>query len=901
MTAALVRTTTLRPVAPLTGRSHQDGVIDRFRQVLQAQPDAVAVTDATRELTFAQVAVEAAGVLSAVRAAVGPTSEPIALLHSHDAGAVCALLAILGSGHPVLVLDPRTPVPRLKVLLERVNVRFCVTDATHAETAATLVPNPVRTPSPPRYPVGSVLPDGTEALWLIPPDPDSAAVIAFTSGSTGRPKVVVNDHRMLVRDAWTNSYATGCYDSDDVIAHTLPMAFHAGLMVTVAGLMVGCTMKLYDVRGSGIAGLADWVEREQATVMHTSPAILRAFLASGPTAVQLRSLSSLTIAGEAAYSRDVEPLRHLLPVGCTVRNRYGSSETGLIAEFAITAGQSLATGALPTGFAVGDTVLGLVDADGQPVPAGESGTVTVTAPRVALGYWGDPAATESAFTDLPDGTRTYVSSDLGRFDAEGRLHLLGRRDHSVKVRGYLVEPGEVDAALFALDDVREAIVVGVTRPGNGRTSLVAYVVSSAERHSAVDLRAALSLRLPSYMVPETVVFLSALPRTDRGKLDRSALPEPPAPTAGSSGQELTDWEVVVQHAWCLALALPDVGLDDDFFELGGDSLAAQTLMSLMVSELGVSPDEATSSALAQAPTLGTFARQLRRKPDPENETLIPLRTTGSLPPLFIAAGGGGLGVTFVPMARRLDPEQPAYALQAHALEQRGVPDWSVEAAARRHVASIRRVQPEGPYYLAGHSFGGLLALEMAHQLRRAGQEVALLVMLDSFPPDPSLIPAPQRSVMARVRGFLSLAGTGLRSSPGQDECWRFYEQSAVLHRRYRCAPWPGRTLVVLADSPEREDRAKWAPHLSGPWEMVEVKGDHFSLLREPDAGETAAVVGRALREAQQMALREAQQMALPEGQQMALPEGQQMALPEGQQISLRETQQTTLIGAQQHG
>lgn len=899
-----------RPVSPLEATSLRDGVIGRFGEVLRAQPGAVAVTDTERELTFAQVAVEAAGILSVIQATVGPGPsgrpgpstahepstapeqsnapgssnlpasriepglgpEPIALLHGHNAGAVCALLAVLGSGHPVLVLDPRTPVPRLKVLLERVDIRFCVTDSAHASIAAALVPHVVPTPSPPAQPsprdwsvhpeaavsseesgqpTTSPIPEGSEALWLRPPDPDSAAVIAFTSGSTGRPKVVANDHRMLVRDAWTNSHATGCYDSDDVIAHTLPMAFHAGLMATVAGLMVGCTMKLYDVRGSGIGGLAGWIEREQATVMHASPAILRAFVASMPTSRQLRSLRSLTIAGEAAYGRDVERARILLPTTCTIRNRYGSSETGLIAEFAITAEQILSEGALPTGFAVGDTVLGLVDEGGQPVPTGESGTVTITAPRVALGYWGDQSSTATSFADNLDGTHTYLSSDVGRFDAEGRLQLLGRRDHSVKIRGYLVEPGEVDAALFGLDDVREAMVVGRVRPGDGLNRLVAYVVSTAERPSAVELRTALSQRLPGYMVPETIIFLDALPRTDRGKLDRSALPEPPALAAGKGRKERSDWEKVVEDVWCRVLALPEIGLEDDFFELGGDSLAAQALMSLMVSEFGMPADDASSSLLVQAPTLGQFARRLHRKPDAENETLIPLRTTGSLPPVFIVAGGGGLGLAFVPIIRHLDPEQPAYALQAHALERRGVPDWSVEASARRHVASIRRVQSTGPYYLAGHSFGGLVALEMAHQLRRAGQEVALLVMLDSFPPDPSLIPVPRQSPAARARTLISLASTGLRSAPGVDQCWRFFQQSAVLHRRYRCEPWPGRTLVVLADSPEREDRAKWNGHLSGPWTMAELQGDHFTLLRDPHAAETAAVLGKALREARE--------------------------------------------------
>jgi thioesterase domain-containing protein len=303
---------------------------------------------------------------------------------------------------------------------------------------------------------------------------------------------------------------------------------------------------------------------------------------------------------------------------------------------------------------------------------------------------------------------------------------------------------------------------------------------------------------------------------------------------------------VVADVWARVLFVDDVGLDDDFFELGGDSLAAEALIAAMTGDLGVPGARVTTSVLAQAPTVRSFAARVTREPA-GHDVLIPIQTGGALPTLFVVAGGGGLGVAFLRLARHLGPDQPVMALQAHGMERRGVPDWSVRAVARRNIAAMRSMQPRGPYHLAGHSFGGLVAFEMAHQLHRAGQEVGQLIILDSFPPDPELQTVePALPVPARLKQAIGLALTGIHGAAGSDQYWRFYRLSGVLARRYRSRPWAGDTVVVLAEGPERDVRSRWAGHLDGSWRAVTVAGDHLSMIREPYVAETAEVVAAAL-------------------------------------------------------
>ncbi|AKT52178.1 AMP-binding protein [Arsenicicoccus sp. oral taxon 190] len=838
------------------------GVLPRLRDVVLARPDDPAVCDEEQELSYRELAERAAGILLGLRGALGQLQppperrgpegfgalEPVALCCEHTVTAVAGLVAVLASGHPVLVLDARTPGPRQQELIRRSGARLLLVDPANERLAAELPVTAV--------PLRDQAPAEPEHLWAAPPDPASVAALAFTSGSTGTPKPVANDHRLLVRDAWNSSVATDCYTSADTLAHTLPIAFHAGLTTTVHGLLVGARMRLYDARGRGIAGLPDVIAEHGCTLMITSPAILRGFVASGPDPARLLTLRRLTVAGESSYGRDVAAVRPLLPPGCLIRNRYGSSETGLIAEHVIGPGAVIPDGPLPAGSGVGRTVLSVVAADGSPAEEGQVGRLEVTAPQVATGYWQMPAETTAAFRDNPDGTRTYRTSDLGRRGPDGAVQIVGRADHSVKIRGYLVDPGEVDAALFALDDVREAVVVSQPRPSDGRPRLVAYVVprdggstGGVAAGGEVTLpdpaltarwRQALRGRLPGHMVPEVFALVGALPRNDRGKIDRAALPAVPTPAPGP--QRTTRWEQLVAEQWAAALEHDgQIEPESDFFALGGDSLAAEALMSRLITELGIQPALARTSVLAEAPVLSDFAARIRapdQVPDPALVTLVPGRP--GIAPVFFVAGAGGMAIALRPIALRLG-DRPAYGLQNPVLEGRGLPRLTLRSLAARYVEAVRAVQPEGPYLLAGHSFGGLLAFEMCQQLRAQGQQ-ARLAVIDSFPPDPRRQPPAMEgtSLADRAHSVVRLLRASLRDTRGGTDAWRFFVQADGMARSYRSQPWAGDALVLVAQSPEKEARQGWEPHLIGRHHLLEVSGDHFTLLREPWAEEVAS-------------------------------------------------------------
>ncbi|MET7638033.1 MupA/Atu3671 family FMN-dependent luciferase-like monooxygenase [Streptomyces sp. NPDC005438] len=626
------------------------------------------------------------------------------------------------------------------------------------------------------------------------------------------------------------------------------------------------------------ATLAELVHRHEVTHLQCTPSLAQLMLddPSGEARAALGRLRVLLVGGEAVPTALAQRLREAVPSG-TVHNMYGPTETTVWS----TAGRVLATdtGAptTPVGTPVANTSVYVLDAHRRPLPVGVPGELYIGGDGVARGYFRRPELTEERF--LPDpyrppsGTRParmYRTGDLARWLADGRLEILGRGDDQVKIRGFRVELGEVETALCDHPDVASAVVTA--RGDAGARYLAAYVVPAPGRTAGDSeaLREHLRARLPEFMVPARCTWLDELPLNSNGKVDRLRLPEPAAgPAQRTSTPPTTPVEKELAEAWSQALEIDPIGVHDNFFELGGHSItviravdfanrrgvrvtARQLFQHQTIAELAVVAEQNTS-----ATTSGT------------DDLLVPLKTTGALPPLFCLHSSTGTATSYVPLAGRLAEDRPCYGLEAAPIVP-GEPEESVEALAERYCAAIRTVQPEGPYHLLGWSLGGGIAWAMASLLQSRGEEIALLALLDTQPP--AELPEPlghAESVCAFADSLaLSMGGQTLGIDPGgiahlsqeaqyervlgalrEKGLVRDGEHEAMGARArmfvamtraasvWRATDYHGPVELLVADDPGDVHwfAQGWQRHADGPVRTRLVPGNHFTVVQSAGA------------------------------------------------------------------
>jgi amino acid adenylation domain-containing protein/non-ribosomal peptide synthase protein (TIGR01720 family) len=702
-------------------------VHEAFETQVYRTPDALAVVCGAESLSFSQLNRRANRLARYLQGrGVGPETT-VALCFERSASMIVALLAVLKAGGAYVPLDPDDPAQRARFTIEDCGARFVLTN----------VPSASGLPSgaAPAIFVDRIEPKLAELADTnlgVAVRADNLAYVIYTSGTTGRPKGVMIEHRSVSNLAEALHRAIYGEDPGRLrIGLNGPLAFDTSVKQIVQ-LANGHTLVVVpeEVRLDP-ASLFAYARAHGLDSLDSTPAQLESWIQGG-LLEEPRPAARILVGGEPISTRTWRRLAECQSI--SFYNVYGPTETTVDATAA-----RIEPGSKPNiGRPLANVLVYVLDGDLQPVPLGAIGELFIGGRGVGRGYRNDAALTAKLFLRDPfraePGARMYRTGDRARFLQDGSLEFVGRADSQLKIRGIRIEPGEVESVLEQQAGVQRA-VVAAREDGSG---LIAYLVPRTGLTLDIETprRAALA-QLPARLVPGRFVILEKLPLTSHGKVDRSALPSPPSSVGARTARSLTPTEQRLLPLWRDILAWPEISLDDNFFELGGHSIAALRLMGRVQQEFG---KRLPIAELFRNPTIETLAASLSDASQMRWETLVPIRSGGEDAPLFLAPGVGGNVSYYRALGNLVSPGRPVYGLQAVGLDGVTPPLASVEAIAAHNIREIRKVFPSGPWYLAGHSFGGKVAFEMSQQLRRAGEAVPLLAIFDTPAPAPSAFP-----------------------------------------------------------------------------------------------------------------------------------------------------------------
>jgi amino acid adenylation domain-containing protein len=780
---------TARDLPPVT-------IPDLFEQRVAATPDRPALVADGGTFTFAELN-RRANRLARLLVEEGAAPECYAaLLLPRTADAIVALFAVLKAGAGYVPIDPDHPVRRIALTIaDAAPVVVLTTKALRANAKTTgrvVVLDDPDTLARLDALSDRDLTDGERHAPLIPGTP---ACLIHTSGSTGTPKGVVIEHSGLVnlfhhhRDTLIRPNAR-----DRVVKAALSASLSfdtswEGLLWLLDGHELHFVGE--DVRREP-AAMLDYIDDHGVDFLDITPTYAEELVATGLLAEGRHRPAVIALGGEATGPALWTTLREVPDIAAY--NLYGPTECTVD-----TLHCALADSPDPiVGRPIANTRAYVLDRTGALVPPGVVGELYFGGTPVARGYHERPGLTAERFTDDPfgpPGAQMYRTGDLARWRPDGTLEFLGRADDQVKVRGFRIEPGEIESVLTTHPRVAQAAVV--VRDGR----LVAYVVPGDAVPEPAVLRQYAAARMPDYLVPPAYVVVDALPRTVNGKLDRAALPAPDLAALTTGRPPRDRRETVLCGMFAELLGVESVGIDDDFFSLGGHSLLVGRLIGRIRTEFGV---KLGIRAVFEAPTVAALAPRLTTQAgESAYETLLPLRTNGSGPPLFCVAPATGLAWAYAGLLTRL-PDRPLYGLQLVGAEQHA----GVAELAADLVAHLRSVQPAGPYHLLGASFGGLVAHEVAAQLEEQGHRVAVLALLDAFPFPESMRDRPPPTEDEFAAHVPDAAGFGIA-----DRLYRTYAHCARIGSAW--TPRRVDTEVVLFAA--TEDRS---PDWPGPdsWE-----------------------------------------------------------------------------------
>lgn len=686
-----------------------------LRKQAEITPENIALEFHASKITYFELQKKTNQLAQYLKAQGVESGDFIAVSFSRSPELLYTLLAIMQCGAAYLPLDPEYPKERLEFMLNDSGAKVLITSKT---LFASL----------PSWPQTLFVEDIIESLdeYSTLPlsytvSPEKMAYILYTSGSTGNPKGVPITHKNLVNFLCSMGQEPGISENDRLLSITTISFDIAGLELYLP-LIKGATLVMADHETARDGRLLlELVKSEKINFLQATPTTWSMLLDSGWS----EKLPIKALCGGEAMPADLA--KELLTKCDTLWNVYGPTETTIWSSLKqIKSDKKLITIGKP----IGNTQIYIINEQGNLVAPGNIGEIVIGGDGVAKGYWNRPELTAEKFIKNRFSTKEdviYRTGDLGKLLSDNEIECLGRVDQQVKIRGHRIEPGEVEQALLALEGIKSAVVLA------NENFLVAHIVPDISVENAeiqVPMwRESLASRLPAQLIPHDFNVLEKIPTTLNGKIDRKALLQYKANKKISYTAPRTEEENIVASIWKESLGLDTIDIFSDFFEMGGHSIKGVKVMVEIEKHTG---KRIPLSALFKYSTVEKFAKLLNTGTEIYSDCLVPIKPNGNKAPLFIVHGAGLNVLNFINLSKHFDEDQPIYGIQG--TKPKGFDGWyeSIEAMAAHYIDAVTKVNPKGPYALAGFSFGGIVAFEMTRQLKEQGKTVSLTALLDSY-------------------------------------------------------------------------------------------------------------------------------------------------------------------------
>jgi len=780
---------------------------------------------------------------------------------------VVGVLAILMAGSAYVPIDPKQPQERCWELLEQSEVHLVLTQTWVNEGLSW--PENIQIICVDNINEVSTVSQMPEALQ----QPEDLAYVIYTSGSTGIPKGVMIDHLGAVNTILDINKRFNVNHKDNVLALS-SLSFDLSVYDIFGTLAAGGTIVLPDA--SGTKEPAHWlslIEQEQITIWNSVPALMQLLLE-----YMVSSLISPAKLRLILLSGDWIPLTLPSQIKALIENVQvislgGATEASIWSIlYPITSINYSNFRSVPYGRPMVNQRIYVLDDKLDVCPIWVTGKLYIGGIGLAKGYWKDENKTLANFSIHPiTRERLYHTGDLGRYLPDGNIEFLGREDFQVKIHGYRIECGEIEAALLQHSAVKNALVTTVNEQQIAK-HLVAYVIPSYEAKPELsdELRIFLEKKLPRFMLPSSFIMLKNLPMTSNGKIDRRSLPKPDINSSTTKANLVLPrdkFEIQLVQIWSKILDVPIIGVQNNFFDLGGSSFTAMRLMALIQKKF---EKTLPLEILLQNPTIEHLANIIRQQIDIQSTSvLVPIQPAGKQLPFFCAHPIGGNVLCYVDLARHLGEEQPFYGLQSAGINGECEPLTRIENIAARFIESIKMIQAQGPYQIGGWSLGGIIAFEIASQLCQHGEEVALLALIDSYLPnlndkseivdDAMLISAVARDLGNISGKEFSISVDELRQIQPEEQLNYILEQIKTLNilpsevdqqqlqqllkifkannqAMYSYIPqiYSGKiTLFCASEQMKANKLTIWEKQTAGSIEVHNIPGNHYSIVREP--------------------------------------------------------------------